>query len=384
MTLSKTVGVVALRKKEDLDIHLVGQKHVDASERSLDTRRIGIVDQSDIVCETAYKPDLAFGKRSAGRSHHILNSSLVHRYDIEIALDHYAFVAPGNGVLGLIEAVELIRFLIDLRLRRVYIFSYILVRAHRAPTECKHTSRNAVDRKHHAAAEAIVKGLLPIPLGNTRQTRPDHILGIEARVDGRAEQIVAFVDRISEVKPLYHGVADAAAPEISKSYVPSGIGLKKIVLEVSEGEIVDSKHGLTVVLRAPFFGTLLFLDNLYIIFSGQIAERLGIGKLLDFHDEIHGRATFAATETLAYISGFIDRKRGCALAVKRAQSLIVGTGTPQLHEVAYNFDYIGGVKNSVYCLLINTGHRSESFMLDYDYADLRHTCRFCALSPEFG
>ncbi len=74
------------------------------------------------------------------------------------------------------------------------------------------------------------------------------------------------------------------------------------------------------------------------------------------HDEVDGRTAFAAAETFADIAGLVDRERGSALVVERAQSLVVGAGAAQLHKVAYDIYYIGGVEDTLHGFLINSCH----------------------------
>ena len=72
-------------------------------------------------------------------------------------------------------------------------------------------------------------------------------------------------------------------------------------------------------------------------------------------------ATFSAAETFADITGFIDRKRRCALIVERTQALVVCARATQLDKVAHDVDYIGGVEDLLYRFLVYSAH-SEFFV----------------------
>ena len=100
------------------------------------------------------------------------------------------------------------------------------------------------------------------------------------------------------------------------------------------------------------------------------------------HDEVDRRTALAATEALAYIAGTVDRKRGCALVVKRAQTLVVGSGAAKLDEVADDIDNIGRIQNPVYRLLVNPAHRISLKIKPYREG-LRYTCRFYAALPVY-
>ncbi len=113
MALRKGVRVIPLREKEHFYIHAVLKQKLDASQRGLYARRIAVINQSDVRSEPFYQTHLLYGKRGTRRSHHIAHPCLVHGDDIHIALDEYALLRLGYGLLGLIEAVEFAALEID-------------------------------------------------------------------------------------------------------------------------------------------------------------------------------------------------------------------------------------------------------------------------------
>ncbi len=105
MCLGKGVGVVARRQQHYLERKPGSHKHVDTSQRRLDTRRVGVVDERDGGGKALDEFDLAVGERCARRGHHILHPGLVHGYDIHVSLDQDALLLAGDGGAGLIQSV---------------------------------------------------------------------------------------------------------------------------------------------------------------------------------------------------------------------------------------------------------------------------------------
>ncbi len=125
MALCETVGIVSVGKKQNLYVEPLAQQHVDTAQRGLDTGGVAVVYDCDVVGKSMYQPNLAVGKRRARRGHNILNTTLMHRDDIKISLDKYAFIMLYYRLLCLIQSVKFLAFCIDGRFRRVDIFRQI-------------------------------------------------------------------------------------------------------------------------------------------------------------------------------------------------------------------------------------------------------------------
>ena len=118
----KAVGVVVIGQQQDAQVHPLGKQHVGASDSGVNACRVAIVEQGDVVGEPVEQMDLRQGERRTGVGHHILDAALIHRDDVGLPLYHIHAVLLGNGPLGLIDAIELIGLMIDLRVGRVDIF----------------------------------------------------------------------------------------------------------------------------------------------------------------------------------------------------------------------------------------------------------------------
>ena len=113
VVLGETVGVIAVRQQEYLDVESLGQQHVDASQGGFDAGGVGIVDYGYILGEAVYEAYLPFGKRGAGRCNHIFHSALVHGNDIHVPFYKDALVLAHYGLFCLIKSVKLTAFLVN-------------------------------------------------------------------------------------------------------------------------------------------------------------------------------------------------------------------------------------------------------------------------------
>ena len=65
MLLCKTIRVVTVRKEQHLDIHSLREKHIRASQCSLNTCGIAVVEQHDITRKAMEEMYLMLGKSSS-------------------------------------------------------------------------------------------------------------------------------------------------------------------------------------------------------------------------------------------------------------------------------------------------------------------------------
>ena len=72
-----------------------------------------------------------------------------------------------------------------------------------------------------------------------------------------------------------------------------------------------------------------------------------------FHNEVDGTAAFTATET--FTDPFRGRytERGCLLVVERTETNIVYTPSPKRNKIGYDLQYVGGIHDFIYGLLID-------------------------------
>ena len=119
MFAGKRVRVVSVGQEAHFNVHAFFQQHVDPPDRSLDTGCIPVVQYGHVVGEAVNQTDLPRCQRSARRGHHIFYTGLVHGYDVRIAFHQEATVLLHNSLLGEIDTVQFVAFMIDCRFGRV-------------------------------------------------------------------------------------------------------------------------------------------------------------------------------------------------------------------------------------------------------------------------
>ena len=123
----------------------------------MDTGLIAVVEQRDVLRETAQHLDLIDTQRRAAIGYDILDARLVHGNDVGITLDHEHAVFLHDGLLGLIDAVELTLLVIDVGVRTVHILLGHTLRTAVQHTTSKghHLSRNVEPRENGATGVAV-------------------------------------------------------------------------------------------------------------------------------------------------------------------------------------------------------------------------------------
>ena len=150
------------------------------------------------------------------------------------------------------------------------------------------------------------------------------------------------------------GVGHAALlTEIGQAHaLPFGLAVE-VIGEVLRSPAVQGEHRLAVVVASHLLlGHLLLLD-LDAVALGHHLQRLGIGDVLVFHQEGHGVAALAASETLVdALRGRHDERRGF-LVVERTARLVVHALAFERDVFADNIHDIDGGVNAVYCFPVD-------------------------------
>ena len=79
----------------------------------MDAGLITVVEQHDIRCEAVQQAYLIYAQCRTAVGHNILQATLMHGNDIGIALYHIHAVFLDDGLLRLIDAIELALLMID-------------------------------------------------------------------------------------------------------------------------------------------------------------------------------------------------------------------------------------------------------------------------------
>ena len=136
---------------------------------------------------------------------------------------------------------------------------------------------------------------------------------------------------------------------------------------MTHSEIIESHHVLPVGLGPLFLIGHLALFNFDVIFLGQIAQRLRERELLKLHDEIDSAATLSATEALAHPFCLGDVEGWRPVVVEGTQTYIVGSAPFKAYEVTHHLHYVGGIKDSLDCSVVNLLHREYKITNKYRY-----------------
>ncbi len=340
----EAVGVVAVGQEEHLDVEPLAQEHVDAAQARLDARHVAVVEHGDVLREAADEAYLPLGERRARRGHDVLHTALVHRDDVGVALDEEAASLPDDGVLGQVEAVELVALVVDGRLGRVDVFRHLLARRHDAASEGHHLARHRVHGEDDAAVVAVEQAAV---VRLEAEAGLHEVFPAEPFLRGGARQGVAGGQGEAELELADDVVAEAPLAEVGHAHgLPFGMA-REHVGEIVARPLVEDEEALALRLRPLLLGGELLLLHLYAVAAAQPFQCLGIGHLLVLHDEMHDVAALAAAETLAeLLRGRHDEARR-ALVVERAQPLVVHARLAEGDELAHHVHDVGGGHNPV-------------------------------------
>ena len=98
--------------------------------------------------------DLLGGHRRALRRHRVVDADLVQRHDVEVALDDERAPAAADGVLGQVQAEEVLALLVEDRLRRVLVLRLVFG-VDDAPAEADDLAHRRRQRVDDAVDESV-------------------------------------------------------------------------------------------------------------------------------------------------------------------------------------------------------------------------------------
>ena len=105
MFAGKRVRVVAIGQQTNFDIHAFFKQHINASDRSLYTCSVAVIEHSHIIGEPVNHTDLSRCKSRSRRSYHVFYTGLMHGNNIRIALDQKTTVLFHNRLFGEVDTV---------------------------------------------------------------------------------------------------------------------------------------------------------------------------------------------------------------------------------------------------------------------------------------
>lgn len=177
----------------------------------MDAGGVAIVEHGDIVGETVDQAYLPLREGGAAGGDNVFYAALVHGDDVHVALNEVAAVLLDDGVFGEVEAIELVAFAIDFRLRGIDVFRHFLVGREGASTEGNGHARNGLHREDDAGVVAVEQA--PLVSAVAESGFLQHLFA-EALGEGGLGEGVAHGERIAEMEFTNDVVAQSALPEI--------------------------------------------------------------------------------------------------------------------------------------------------------------------------
>ena len=123
----------------------------------MDTSLITVVEQHDVLGEAPQNLDLVRRECRSRVGHHVLYATLVHGDDVSIAFHHIHAVVFGNLLLGLIQTIQLLFLVVDVRVGRVDIFLLhaLCTAVEQSAAEGHHLTTHGEPREYDAAGIAV-------------------------------------------------------------------------------------------------------------------------------------------------------------------------------------------------------------------------------------
>ena len=295
---------------------------------------------------------LVQAERRSRVGHHILDATLVQGDDVGLSLHHIHAVFARYGLLGLIDAVELVVLVEEVAVGRVDVFLVDTLRARVEHTrrEAHHLSIDTDPREGDAPGVAVDELAVLVLVADARLYQE---LLLVALLQGRWSEHEAVGQVVAQSELQDDVVAEAAASEILHADVVAVGRMVEKVLKVACRPLVDDEHRLPLALLLTLLIGQFALMDLYVVLVGQPPERLGVGHLLMFHDERDGASSLATAKAMAGAACRRHVERWRLLVVEWAQALVVGPRLSEGHKFRHHIHDVGGFLDSFYCSAIN-------------------------------
>ena len=240
-----------------------------------------------------------------------------------------AFAQDHVGTLGLfrqIQAVQHPALAVHRRFGAVHVFRLRLV--NNAAAEAHHIAPHVDDRQHQPVAELIVKAAALV--GHDQSGGQQLLLGVAPAGHG-AQQRVPAVRRRAHTEPHSDLPGDGALVEVCPHRRAVG-ALQHVV--VPPGRVtVQRQQSLTQPVGV---GGFPILRHLHVDPLGQKADGVGIGEVLDLHDEIDDAAALFAAEAVIELLVLQNVKGGRFLIVEGTAAPIAAALRRQRHVGAHH------------------------------------------------
>ncbi len=287
--------------------------------------------------QPAQHADVVDAECRPARRHRGRLAGLVTGHHVGVALDDDRAAALGDLPLGVVDAVEDVRLLVDRRLGRVQVFRAVVVVEELARAEADHVAAQIPDRPQQPAAEPVDQRA-----GTGRLGEP----GGDQLVRAEALQPQVLAERVprvgGEAAPvLLRGVPAEAALGEELAGLPCARGAELVTVEL-DGRGVRGDQPLTLPGLRPRTGRLgavVVIPQLDAGLAGQPLHRLDERQVLRVHQELDRVPALAAAMTEIHAPSWGNVERRGLLVVEGAQPLqVAAPGRAQRHGLA---DHVG-------------------------------------------
>ena len=147
---------------------------------------------------------------------------------------------------------------------------------------------------------------------------------------------------------LQNIIPETTTVKVSQTYRSAVSRIIQFVLEPVASPFIYDEHTIPVVARLQFFFGQFLLLNLNAILLCQIAQRIGIRKLLMLHNKVYRASTLTTSKAFTQILGRRYHKRRCGVIMKRAQSFQINTGTFQRYKIRHYIHDVCRIQYFIY------------------------------------
>ena len=313
-----------------------------------------VVAQHQLLGVPAQQPDLLRGQRRAHGGHCVVEARLMQRYHVQIAFtqDH---VGPFR-FFGQIQPVQHPPLAVYRRFGAVHVFRLRFV--DNAAAEAHHVAPYINDRQHQPVAELVVESAVLV--GHDQPRSQQLLLGIAFCGHG-PQQGVPAVRRRPHAEP--YGDLPLNGPLVKIGpHCRAVAALQHIVVPAGRVAV----QGQQPLAQPVGIGGLPVLGNLHVDPLGQKPHRVGIGQVLDLHNEVDDAAALFAAEAVIELLVLQNVERGRLFIVERAAAPVASALRCQRHIGTHHVhDVIAGDQLVQKCL---GKHGGSSFLRRTEFA----------------
>ena len=184
MLFAILVRIEAAFQFHDSDFDILFQQKQDRAFSGLQSGRVGVEVQVEVLRNPFHRANLLHGKSGAAGGYHVGDTGLSRADHVHVAFHQNHAVQGHAGFLCAVQIVQNLGFFVNRGFRRVHVLRFVFG-VHGAPPKGDNLAGLALDRKHEAVTEAVVqRAVIPAAC----QARLFHLLPIETALLQKAQQ----------------------------------------------------------------------------------------------------------------------------------------------------------------------------------------------------